>query len=173
MSSRPARASWATALLLCVPLAVTASVANAAPGMSSLDERPTAAELTLSTSAQAGPNCANIMAQAGSAAVGLFAQSQQLIKVCTAQGWTSGPCIAQGLVVASAALWFWWTGTQYYCACTQNPNANYCAAVGALPAPPNPNPPGGGNNPLPPAGPPLPKADARLDVADHATVLAE
>lgn len=120
---------------------------------------------TASLPAHAGPNCANMLAQAGGAAVGLYAQTRQLLDVCAKNGWKSGPCIAQLAVVAQGAVWMWWTSSNYYCACTQNPNQNYCAALGLLPAPPAPPAaPGGGG--LAPPGPPPPKPVAQVDNPD-------
>ncbi len=123
---------------------------------------------TASRPASAAPNCANMMAQAGGAAVGLYAQTRQMIDVCGKNGWNSGPCIAQIAVVAQASVWMWWTSSNYYCACTKQPNAQYCAALGLLPAP-NPPPAGGGG--LAPAGPPPPKPLAQLDTDETHTTL--
>jgi hypothetical protein len=113
--------------------------------------------------AQAAPNCANMFAQMGGAAAGLYAQSRQMIDVCNDKGWTSGPCLAQIAVVAQASVWMWWTSSNYYCQCRPNPNADYCTALGLLPAPPKPAGGGGG---LAPVGPPPPKPLAQVDIPD-------
>jgi len=119
------------------------------------------------TAAAAPAACGNMLAQAGGAAVSLYAQSRQLVTVCTANGWTSTQCLAQAAVVTQALVWFWWTGSQYYCQCTNNPNQAYCQAIGALPAPPKP---GGGGGAMPGPGPaPPPPANAKPANADLET----
>jgi hypothetical protein len=109
----------------------------------------------------AAPPCGNMMAQAGGAGVSVYAQGQQLVKVCTQNGWDSTQCLAQGAVVGQALVWFWWTSSQWYCQCTKNPPQLYCQAIGALPAPRAPGGAGGGGA-LPPAGPaPPPPQNAK------------
>ena len=100
-----------------------------------------------------GPNCANMIAQASGAVAGLIAQSTRLYQVCSDQGWNSGACIAQGIVVAQAVVWAWWTVSQVYCQCYEGANETYCQAIGILPKPPNP---GGGGPAMPAPGPPPP-----------------
>jgi hypothetical protein len=102
----------------------------------------------------ANPACANMAATAVSAVSSLVIQGNRLREVCNDKGWDSGPCAAQAAVVAGAAVWAWWTISQYYCGCSANPPVQYCAAIGLLPAPPAPPAVGGGA--IPPPGPPPP-----------------
>ena len=100
-----------------------------------------------------------MLAQAFSSIVGLGIQSKRMYDVCEDKGWKSGPCAAQALVVAQAAVWAWWTSSQWYCGCYKTPSVQYCAAIGLLPAPAAPPAVGGGV--IAPPGPPPPANPGR------------